>query len=135
MALKNVGASVRARLLHMARARHGSFEGLLVRYVHERFLYRLSRSVHGSRFTLKGALLFAVWGSEIPRATRDLDLLCRGDASPDALAGVFRDVCQIAEDDGVAFDAKSVDAEPIREHQPYVGVRVVLRAAVDQARV
>jgi hypothetical protein len=135
MALKNVGASVRARLLRMAQERHDSFEGLLVRYVHERFLYRLSRSVHGSRFTLKGALLFAVWGSEIPRATRDLDLLCRGDASPDALAGVFRDVCQIAEDDGVAFDAKSVDAEPIREHQTYVGVRVVLRAAVDQARV
>jgi hypothetical protein len=68
-------------------------------------------------------------------APRDLDLLCHGNASPDALAGLFRDVCQIAEDDGVAFDAKSIDAEPIREHRTYVGVRVVLRAAVDQARV
>jgi hypothetical protein len=56
MALKNVGASVRARLLRMAQERRDSFEGLLVRYVHERLLYRLSRSAHGSRFTLKGAL-------------------------------------------------------------------------------
>jgi hypothetical protein len=34
MALKNVGASVRARLLRMAQEKHDSFEGLLVRYVH-----------------------------------------------------------------------------------------------------
>jgi hypothetical protein len=36
---------------------------------------------------------------------------------------------------GVAFDAHSVAAERIRGHQDYVGVRVVLRADVDEARV
>jgi hypothetical protein len=58
MALKNVGASVRARLLRMAQEKHDSFEGLLVRYVHERLLYRLGRSEQRTRFALKGALLF-----------------------------------------------------------------------------
>ena len=70
MALKNVGASVRARLLRMAQERHDSFEGLLVRYVHERLLYRLGRSEQATRFALKGALLFPLWGPEVPRATR-----------------------------------------------------------------
>ncbi len=135
MALKNVGASVRARLLRMAQERRDSFEGLLVRYVHERLLYRLGRSEHVSRFALKGALLFPLWGPEIPRATRDLDLLWQSDPSPDALAAVFRAVCRMEETDGVAFDAGSVSAEPIREHQSYVGVRIVLRADVDRARV
>lgn len=135
MALKNVGASVRARLLRMAQERHDSFEGLLVRYVHERLLYRLGRSEQATRFALKGALLFPLWGPEVPRATRDLDLLWHGDSSPEALAEVFRALCLMDEPDGVAFDAHSVAAERIREHQDYVGVRVVLRADVDEARV
>jgi hypothetical protein len=135
MALKNVAASVRARLLRMAQEKQDSFEGLLVRYVHERLLYRLGRSEHAARFALKGALLFPLWGPEVPRATRDLDILWHGDASPEALAGVFRNLCIVDEPDGVVFDASSVTAQPIREHQAYVGVRVVLRASVDQARV
>jgi hypothetical protein len=65
LALKNVGASVRARLLRMAQERHDSFEGHLVRYVHERLLYRLGRSEHATRFALKGALLFPLWGQEV----------------------------------------------------------------------
>jgi hypothetical protein len=135
MALKNVGASVRARLLRMAQEKQDSFEGLLVRYVHERLLYRLGRSEHATRFALKGALLFPLWGPDVPRATRDLDLLWHDDSSPEALVGVFRALCAVDEPDGVAFDANSVAAQPIREHQKYVGVRVVLRASVDQASV
>lgn len=42
---------------------------LLNRYASERLLYRLSRSVHGSRFTLKGATLFSVWVDAPDRAT------------------------------------------------------------------
>jgi len=71
VALKNIGASVRARLLRLAQEKHDSFEGLLVRYVHERLLYRLG-SEQGTRFALKGALLFPLWGPDVPRATRDL---------------------------------------------------------------
>jgi hypothetical protein len=134
VALKNVGASVRARLLRLAQEKHDSFEDLLVRYVHERLLYRLG-SEQRARFALKGALLFPLWGPEIPRATRDLDLLWHGDSSPEAIAEVFRSLCLVDEPDGVAFDAGSVAAEPIREHQEYLGVRVVLRADVARARV
>jgi hypothetical protein len=135
VALKNVGASVRARLLRMAQEKHDSFEGLLVRYVHERLLYRLGRSEQSTRFALKGALLFPLWEQDIPRATRDLDLLWHRSSSPEELAAVFRALCLMDEPDGVAFDANSVAAQPIREHQDYVGVRIVLRADVDHARV
>jgi hypothetical protein len=41
--LKNVGASVRARLLQRSRDKRTDFQILLTRYALERLLYRLSR--------------------------------------------------------------------------------------------
>jgi hypothetical protein len=54
---KDLAASVRARLLNLARAEGTDFNQILVRYALERFLYRLSKSAHADRFMLKGALL------------------------------------------------------------------------------
>lgn len=41
--LQNVGASVRARLLNLAKERNQPFELLLIRYTLERLLYRLCK--------------------------------------------------------------------------------------------
>lgn len=60
--IKDIGASVRARLLDMAKKTGRDFDALLVRYFQERFLYRLSRSPYERYFILKGALLFLVYG-------------------------------------------------------------------------
>ena len=76
--LRNVGASVRARILERARAGQGDFQILLMRYALERFLYRLSVSEHRDRFVLKGAMLFVAWVADPFRPTRDLDLLGLG---------------------------------------------------------
>jgi hypothetical protein len=51
------GASVRARLLTLARQRGQAFDLLLTRYVMERLLHRLSLSSHHERFVPKGAML------------------------------------------------------------------------------
>lgn len=42
----NIGASVRQRLLNRARARGIDYNLLLLRFLNERVLYRLSRSPH-----------------------------------------------------------------------------------------
>ena len=55
---KDISASVRARLLTIAKAEKSDFNQILVRYALERILYRLSQSQHADRFLLKGALLF-----------------------------------------------------------------------------
>ena len=57
---RNVPASVKARLLSIARAQGDDFNAILTRYVLERFLYRLASSSHGSDFLLKGAILFTL---------------------------------------------------------------------------
>ncbi len=57
----NVSASVRARLLNVAKAQGVDFNQVLVRFALERILYRLTQSPHADRFLLKGALLFTLW--------------------------------------------------------------------------
>lgn len=61
---RNVGASVRQRLLNLSRASGQPFDLLLTRYVLERLLYRLTRTLHRRRFVLKGAMLLTTWFAE-----------------------------------------------------------------------
>lgn len=56
----NLAASVRQRLLNVARSGGRPFGEVLQYFAMERFLYRLSQSRHGSRFVLKGALVLRV---------------------------------------------------------------------------
>jgi hypothetical protein len=55
---KDIGASVRARLLQLAKKQGEDFQLVLTRYANERLLYRLARSSHSTSFVLKGAALF-----------------------------------------------------------------------------
>ena len=71
----NLAASVRARLLNVAKAQESDFNQVLVRFALERILYRLTQSKYADRFLLKGALLFTLWYDMPHRATRDADLL------------------------------------------------------------
>jgi len=76
---RNVGASIRQRLLNLAHARGRPLELPLTRYALERLLHRLSLSPRRNRFVLRGALLLTTWFDEPHRVTRDLDLLGFGD--------------------------------------------------------
>ena len=80
--MSNVAASVRARLLNVAKTQGVDFNQVLVRFALERILYRLSQSQHADRFLLKGALLFTLWYDMPHRATRDADLGAGKDLRP-----------------------------------------------------
>ena len=81
---QDIGASVRARLLQLARERGEDFQLMLTRYANERLLFRLATSSHAEQFVLKGASLFTLWTGSPHRATRDLDLLGFGMTRADA---------------------------------------------------
>ena len=132
---RNIGASIRQRLLNLAHARGQPMELLLTRYALERLLHRLSLSPHRERFVLKGAMLLATWFDEPHRATRDVDLLGFGDPAHDALLGAFREVMAIEVDDGVSFDLRGLRIEAIREEVEYGGSRLRTTAALAGARI
>jgi predicted nucleotidyltransferase component of viral defense system len=133
--VRNMGASVRARLLNLAKERRQPHELLLTRYALERLLYRLSTSEHRDRFVLKGAMLMTAWFDEPFRATRDLDLLGFGDADPQSVLAIFREICAVEVDDGVIFDVTSLEIDSIREELEYGGLRIKTHATIGGARV
>jgi hypothetical protein len=107
---------------------------VLVHYANERFLYRLAQSTHRDAFILKGASLFAIWQGQMPRATKDVDLLGTGAPNPARLRAVFADVLStVVAPDGVTFDLESIAAEAIREEAVYDGVRVTFGARLGTA--
>lgn len=132
---RNIGASVRQRLLNLAHARGEPMELLLTRYALERLLHRLSLSPHRERFVLKGAMLVATWFDEPHRATRDVDLLGFGDPAEDALLETFREIMEVEVEDGVSFDIKGLRIEAIREEVEYGGSRLRTTAALAGARI
>jgi hypothetical protein len=134
--LKNVAASVRDRLLNVMTEKGQDYNVLLTRYAIERLLFRLAASKYRTQFILKGAMLFAAWQHVPHRVTKDVDLLGFGDSSPDALKAVFAEICvEPVDDDGVVFDPASVQAEPIRAEEVYVGVRVTFQGMLGSARL
>jgi predicted nucleotidyltransferase component of viral defense system len=131
----NIAASIRARLLNLARQGGQPFDVILSRFVHERLLYRLSRSQYADRFVLKGAMLLTTWLPKTARGTRDLDLLGFGDSSVPHILSIFSEVLPIAADDGVEFDPGALRVGLIREELDYGGVRVRGIASLSGARI
>jgi hypothetical protein len=132
----NIAASVTARLLKGAKEAGEDYQRLLTSFCFERFLYRLAMSSVQDRFVLKGAMLLRVWSDQPYRATRDLDLLRRGDASFDAILGAIRIVCATAvEPDGVTFNPDAARIEAIRAEDEYAGARTMLPTRCDTARL
>jgi hypothetical protein len=132
----DLGASVLARLLNRAKATGDDYQTLLAAYCFERFLYRLGVSPLRDRFILKGAMLLRLWSDQPYRATRDLDLLRRGDGSFDAIRADLRAIVSTpVQPDGVAFDGNGIRIEAIRAEDEYAGTRATLKAQCGTAKL
>jgi len=130
----NLPASVRQRLLNIAKRDGEAFDLVLTRYALERLLYRLGQSQYHGQFLLKGAMLFAVWGGETHRPTRDVDLQGFGTSELAQVVEIFQDICQVpVEPDGLDFFPDTMRAIEIREDQEYQGVRVSFEARLEKA--
>jgi predicted nucleotidyltransferase component of viral defense system len=130
----NLSASVRQRLLNVAKRDGEAFDLVLTRYALERLLYRLGQSKFHDQFLLKGAMLFAVWGGEVHRPTRDVDLLGFGSNELPQVVKIFQEICQVSvETDGLEFLPDTMRAIEIREDQEYQGVRVSFEARLENA--
>ncbi|WP_432822708.1 nucleotidyl transferase AbiEii/AbiGii toxin family protein [Trichloromonas sp.] len=133
---KDTASSVRHRLLSRARIDQRPFNELLQYYAMERFLYRLSQSVHADRFILKGALMLRAWRSPGVRPTMDIDFLGRTSNEEGIIAAQFRDIIAVAvAPDGLVFDPASLQTERITEDADYEGIRVRFRGTLDSARI
>ena len=134
--IKNVVASMLARLRNHAKASGAPFQQVLQHYAIERFLYRLSKSSHAQSVVLKGALLLKTIDIPSARPTMDIDLLRQGRADEASLIELVRDCMLLdVEPDGLTFLADSLVAETITKDSEYQGTRLLLQARMDNVRL
>jgi len=134
--VRNMGASVRQRLLNYGKTTGKPFAEVLQYYAMERFLYRLSVSPHADKFLLRGALLLTAWQAPISRPTMDIDLLGRTDNSVETIVELMQEIAlSDVADDGIVFDSASFIGGVIREDADYAGVRTTFTGRVDAARI
>jgi hypothetical protein len=135
-AIKNLHASVHQRLLNLDPERTHDFTPVLRRYAFERWLYRLGQSDYVESFVVKGAMLFALWTSEAPRTTRDLDLLGVGNLTDASLRLALSRISRTrVEPDGLSFDVSNMIVEPIRDETEYHGFRAKFMARIGNIRI
>jgi predicted nucleotidyltransferase component of viral defense system len=133
---RNLGASVRQRLLAKAHAEKRPFQELLQYYAMERFLYRLAQSPHAKSFVLKGALFLTAWRAPLSRPTMDIDFAGKTSNDLDHIREVIAEVCDArVEDDGIEFVSSSISASRIKEDADYEGVRIRFHGLLAGARI
>lgn len=130
---KNVGKSIRARLYNIAKTKKVEFLQLMIRYLYERLLYRLSLSQYRNKLYLKGGVLMYAIEQDYARPTLDIDFLGHEISNDrNELIKVFAEICTIEDhEDGVRFDFEKILAEEINETKDYVGTRLTIVARLD----
>ncbi len=130
---KNIAHSIKARLLNLSDHDNRRYQQLLIRYMQERFLYRLSQSRHYRNFILKGGALLYAYDKFLPRPTLDVDLLgVNISNSKEAIVEAFKEIASSPiTDDGLKFIPESVTASDIAVERKYPGVRIMLTAYLD----
>jgi predicted nucleotidyltransferase component of viral defense system len=133
--ITNIAGSVKVRLQNYSRKNSVEFNSVLLQYIQERFLFRISKSLYAHNFVLKGALLFLAHDISRFRPTKDIDLL--GSSLPnkvDVLKEIFQEIASISFEDGLIYDQGSVSAEEIIEQDEYHGIRIHVVAKLGTAK-
>ncbi len=133
--LKNIAASVRNRLLTIARQSDKPFQEVLTLYGLERFLYRLSQSVHKDRFVLKGGLLLVGIGFPQARPTKDIDLLGLLANDIDTISKMIQKIGGMNINDGLDYDLSKMSYEIMSPDSEYPGLRFKFLGYLGQARI
>lgn len=134
--IKNVVASVLARLRNTAKKSGATFQQILQQYAIERFLYRISKSPHAQSVILKGALLLKTIGIPRARPTMDIDMLRKGKADQASLMALVSECATLdVEADGLTWLADSIVAEEIAKDTEYKGTRILMEARMDNVRL
>lgn len=118
--------SIKARLLNMSGGDNKKYQQLVVRYFHERLLFRLSRSLYRNHFILKGGALLYAFEEFVPRPTLDIDFMgtriCNNKSN---ILDAFRNIVSIeCDEDAIQFIPETMTTQDITVEKKYPGVRI-----------
>lgn len=124
--------SIRSKLLNISRNEDQYFQRILVRFFHERFLVRLSKSKYKENLLLKGGSFIYAQQGNTARPTIDIDFLGKNISNDTAeIIYIIEEICKIPSNDFVVFNTESIKAMPINEHKEYHGIRLKVEVKFD----
>lgn len=128
--------SIKARLLNMADGNNKKYQQLIVRFFHERLLFRLSKSEYRERFILKGGTLLYAFEEFIPRPTLDIDLMGhRIDNNKTTILSAFKKIASMPyPEDDITFHTETLTSHEITIENKYPGVRISMVANIGSYR-
>lgn len=129
-----MGKSITERLLDLSRSKEMDVNLLYIRYLNERFLYRLGESKYRDWFALKGGmLLLTKLEDKVFRTTKDLDFHGFNKMGQEEAISIFTAIAGIDCDDGVFFDSKALKVKEIKGQTYGKGYALEMRAHFTQA--
>ena len=121
-------AKLKAAVKKIAADSGVTAQGVLQKYVLERFLCRLAASEYRDNFILKGGFLTSSLVGVANRTTMDIDATMTGiGVNPSTLKDVLLSICLVDLQDGFSFSFDRI--ESIREKDSYPGLRAYLQAS------
>ncbi len=116
----------------MADGDNKKYQQLVVRFFHERLLFRLSKSDYRERFILKGGALLYAFDEFMPRPTLDIDFMGRRiDNDKANILTAFKTIAAMSfPEDGITFQTETLTAEEITVEKKYPGVRISMVANI-----
>jgi predicted nucleotidyltransferase component of viral defense system len=130
---ENIAHSLKAKLLNLCDHDNKRYQQLLVHYMQERFLYRLSKSDYSEHFILKGGALLYAYTEFLPRPTIDVDFMgARINNDKKLIINAFKEIANTSvESDGMRFDVDSISSSDIAVERKYPGIRISIVAFLD----
>ncbi len=127
--------AISRKLLAYAKQYQVNHQMILIRFFHERLLFRVSLSEYKEHLLLKGGnLLYATQG-KTARPTLDIDFSGSKITNElEEIKKIFKQIATIQVNDEVVFDAASLTATEINEQNQYTGVRVKVMAQLENIR-
>lgn len=127
--VKNIEASVQARLLKYAKDKNENYNTVLTRFFQERFLFRLSQSKYKENFILKGGLLLLTESISKFRPTVDIDMLGMNlENNAKSVEPLIKQIAAIESDDPVRYNTNNMTIQILKEDAEYEGLRFIFFA-------
>lgn len=135
MAMKDIAASILARLKNQAKETGLSYQMCLQLFCQEEFLRRLSLSQYNSNFVLKGGLFIYTLTEFQSRATQDIDFLMRQLSNDiDKVKEIIEEISRVpTANDYITIEV--LNAEKITPDKEYQGVSVKFIGRIKQVKI
>lgn len=133
--MKDIGASVLARLRNKAKGNNISYQQCLQLFFQEEFLRRLAKSKYVDNLVLKGGLLIYTLTNFESRATVDVDFLLRQQSyAIDRVEVMIQEILNTATgNDYILLEAK--EFEQISPQRTYQGISMQIVGRINRVRV